>query len=186
MNDHKDSTPGEKSMRSQAFKKLRWVAIASLLACGAGAWAQSLEVTTATELRLKPALDAKAQAKLARGTLLEQTGSQGGWIKVKSGNQEGWVRQTHVKSAESAQPAAASSANPLTGLTGMFSASSNRPTATTGTRGLTQEQLANAQPAPAEVLQLEHYAVTSNQAEQYARSGKLAQHPINAYTGAEK
>ena len=166
--------------------RLRRLAIAALLVLGAGAHAQSLEVTTATELRANPALDAKAQGRLARGARLEQTGAQGGWLKVKSGNQEGWVRQTHVKSAEGAAPAPAASVNPLTGLTGMFSASSTRPTATTGTRGLTQEQLANAQPAPAEVQQLERYAVTGSQAEQYARSGKLASQSFDAYTGADK
>lgn len=172
-------------MMERLFAAARRLAVPWLLALAAPAFAQTLEVTTDTELRASPALDAKVLSKLARGAQGEQTGSQGGWLKMKTRQQEGWVRLTHVRSL-TAQQAAAQPANPLTGLTGMFSASSNRPTATTGTRGLTQEQLANAQPAPAEVQQLERYATTGAQAEQYARTGKVAPHKIAPYSEADK
>ncbi|KAB2900811.1 MAG: SH3 domain-containing protein [Burkholderiaceae bacterium] len=164
---------------------LRWLLAAALVALSWGARAQSLEVSTATELRASPALNAKSLAALPVGTRAEQLESQGGWVRIKAGAREGWVRGTHLRTAGGTKAAAASTANPVTGLTGLFSASSTRPTATTGTRGLTQEQLAKAQPAPAEVAQLESYAVTAAQAQQFAQGGNLAAQPIKAYTGAE-
>ncbi|MFN9475445.1 SH3 domain-containing protein [Acidovorax sp.] len=165
---------------------LKGLLIALLLGLGLGAHAQSLEVTTATELRATPALDGKVVVRLAKGNKLEQTDAQEGWVKVKFGRAEGWVRLTHVKTLEAAAPAAAPPASSGTNLASIFSAPSNRPTATTGTRGLTKEQIANAQPNPAEMAQLEKYAINMGQAEQFARSGKVVAQKIDAYTGAEK
>lgn len=166
---------------------LKGLLIALLLGLGLGAHAQSLEVTTPTELRATPALDSKVLVKLAKGNKLEQTEAQTGWVKVKFGRTEGWVRLTHVKTLETAAaPAAAAPASSGPNLAGLFSAPSNRPTATTGTRGLTKEQIANAQPNPAEMAQLEKYAINGGQAEQFARSGKVVAQKIDAYTGAEK
>jgi hypothetical protein len=161
---------------------------AALIALAGSAYAQSLEVSTSTPLRASPALNAKSLATLPVGTHAEQLEARGGWVRVKVGTDEGWVRGTHMRAAGAAKKAApaASTANPVTGLTGLFSASSTRPTATTGTRGLTPEQLANAQPAPAEVHQLERYAVTAAQARQFAHSGKLTAQQIPAYTGADQ
>lgn len=162
---------------------LKGLLIALLLGLGLGAHAQSLEVTVATELRATPALDGKVVVKLAKGNRLEQTEAQSGWVKVKFGRTEGWVRLTHVKTLEAAAPAPASSGNSLASI---FSAPSTSATATTGTRGLTKEQIANAQPNPAEMAQLEKYAINMGQAEQFARSGKVVAQKIDAYTGAEK
>lgn len=164
---------------------LKGLLFALLLALGLAAHAQQLEVTTATELRATPALDGKVLTRLAKGNKLEQTEAQSGWVKVKFARYEGWVRLTHVKSLEAAAPAAAP-ASSGTSLAGMFSAPTRGSTATTGTRGLTEEQLANAQPAPAEMAQLEKYAINMGQAETFARSGKVVAQKIDAYTGAEK
>ncbi|MDB5849418.1 MAG: hypothetical protein JWP29_3170 [Rhodoferax sp.] len=186
-------------IRQRLWRGLAAASLASLacLACMANlvfAAPPSVEVSTATELRATPTLDGKVITRLAQGARGERTGGQGGWVKLRVAEQEGWVRLTHTKDIGAGSPASAqatpasqaSVSNPITGLVGMFSATSNKPTATTGTRGLTQEQLANAQPAPAEVRQLEKYAITGAQAEQFARSGKVASHSIEAYTGADK
>ena len=174
-----------RSRASAGTAALRGLLAAALIALAGSAYAQSLEVSTSTPLRASPALNAKSLATLPVGTHAEQLEARGGWVRVKVGTDEGWVRGTHLRAAGGTKAAAASTANPVTGLTGLFSASSTRPTATTGTRGLTQEQLAKAQPAPAEVAQLESYAVTAAQAQQFAQGGNLAAQPIKAYTGAE-
>lgn len=165
-------------------KRVRALLAALLLGWGAGAYAQSLQVSTATELRASPALNAKSLAQLAIGAMVEQLELRGGWIRVQAAGQEGWLRSTHVRSLQ-APAASPASANPLTGLGGVFSASSNRPTATTGTRGLTAEQLANAQPAPAEVQRMEGFAQNAAQAQQFAKSGKLQAQTISTYTGEQ-
>lgn len=125
---------------------------ACLIGFGLAAAAQSVEVTTATQLRAAPALDAKALLRLERGARVERTGTQGGWIKVRSAEREGWVRLTHVRSLEAALAASSptTAPNPVTGVGGMFSATSNKPTATTGTRGMPQEQQAGGAKAAGE------------------------------------
>lgn len=152
-----------------------WLCAGAGLVLGVTAWANTVEVSTATTLRAGPALDAKILSQLEPGAQVEHLSTQGGWLKVRINKREGWVRITHVKLAV-ASSTASSQTNPLTGVAGLFTANSNRPTATTGTRGLTPEQLAQAQPAPAEVQLLEHYAATPAQAQQFARSGKLQAH----------
>lgn len=163
---------------------VRRLVAATVLALAGWAQAQSLQVSTATELRASPVLNAKSLAALPVGAQVEQLQQQGGWLRVRFKGSEGWVRSTHVRSAAAAAPSAGG--NPLTGISGVFSASSNTPTATTGTRGLTQEQLANAQPAPAEVSRMEGFAINAAQAQQFAQGGKLKAQPIPAYTGAEQ
>jgi Bacterial SH3 domain len=176
-------------MNASIFKTL-WRALAALClaAVALGAQAQALQVSTDTELRAAPALDARVLAKLASGTDAQRIEVKGGWMRVKVATQEGWVRLTHVKSvtAGGRTPAPAQASNPITGLTGAFSASSNTATPTTGTRGLTPEQLANAQPDPKEVELLERFASTTAQAEQHARAGRLAAQKFDAYTEGEK
>ncbi len=164
---------------------LKGLLIALLLGLGLGVHAQQLEVTVATELRATPALDGKVLVRLAKGNKVEQTAAQEGWVKVKFGRMEGWVRLNFVKTLEAAAPATAP-ASGGTSLASMFSGGSNRPTASTGTKGITPEQLANAQPDQAEMAQLEKYAINMGQAEAFARSGKVVAQKIDAYTGAEK
>ncbi|KRC20863.1 SH3 domain-containing protein [Acidovorax sp. Root217] len=163
---------------------LKGLLLALLLGLGLGVHAQQLEVTTATQLRATPAFDGKVLVNLAKGNKLEQTEAQSGWVKVKFARYEGWVRLTHVKSLEATPAAAPASSG--TNLAGLFSAPTNRATPTTGTRGFTKEDLAKAQPAPAEMAQLEKYAINMNQAETFARNGKVVAQKIDAYTGAEK
>lgn len=170
--------------------------------------AQTHEATAATELRERPALDARVLTPIPRGEKLTRTATQGGWLKVKVRDQEGWVRLTTVKAlptsttaatpsaprppaastatSRAAPPATAAAAAPSTSpnLASLFTGSSTRPTATTGTRGLTQEQLANAQPAPAEVELLERYSASTTQAQEHARAGRLAAQTFEPYTGA--
>ncbi|QIL44100.1 SH3 domain-containing protein [Acidovorax sp. HDW3] len=164
-------------------RPLKRLFAAGLLATAASwACAQSLQVSTATELRAGPALNAKNLVSLTVGTMVQQLEVRGGWLRVQVQGQEGWLRSTHVRALSTAAPAAQ---NPLTGLSGVFSASSNRPTATTGTRGLTAEQLANAQPAPAEVQRMESFAATAAQAQQFAKNGKLQVQSFAPYDGAQ-
>jgi hypothetical protein len=165
---------------------LKGLLIALLLGLGLGANAQSLEVTTATELRATPATNGKVLTNLAVGSKLEQISKQVGWIKVKFESMEGWVRLNFVKTQQAAAPAAAPAASGTGGLANLFAGGGTKPTPSTGTKGLTKEQIANAQPDPAEMARLETYAINLGQAEQFARNGKVVAQKIDAYTGAEK
>ncbi|GAB4397693.1 MAG: hypothetical protein OHK0048_06820 [Rhodoferax sp.] len=156
----------------------RAVGLAMMWVLGSAALAQTHRVVVPTELRAAPALNAQPLVRLLKDALVTQTGQKVGWIRVTApGLPDGWVRSTHLQ-ALAPQPSAPG-ANPLTALGGMFTATTNRPTATNGTRGLTPEQLAQAQPNPAEVSRLESYAVAPGQAQQFARSGKLVSRRID-------
>lgn len=157
-----------------------WV-LAVLMAWSLLAVAQTHEVTTATPLRATPSLNSMVLRQLAVGAPVQAVQTQGGWLKVKVGEQQGWVRLTHVHAVAPAQPAPQGAGNALASL---FTGSSTAPTATTGTRGLTQEQLANAQPAPQEVQRLDRYAVSAADARQFARGGRLSATRIGDYDGA--
>lgn len=159
----------------------RWLALLAALAWSALAGAQTHEVTTATQLRATPSLNSMVVQQLPIGAPLQAVQTQGGWLKVQSGQHQGWVRMSHVKSMSAAGPAPATGGG--NALAGLFTGSSSAPTATTGTRGLTQEQLANAQPAPQEVQQLERYVVKAGDAQQFARGGKLSAVKIADYDG---
>lgn len=158
----------------------RWLAVLAALCWGALAGAQTHEVTTATQLRATPSLNSMVVRQLPLGVPLQAVQAQGGWLKVQSGQQQGWVRISHVKSMAAARPAAGGG----NALASLFTGSSSAPTATTGTRGLTQEQLAKAQPAPQELKQLDRYAVKPGDAQQFARGGKLSAVKIADYDGA--
>lgn len=163
------------------------IAAAALALAAAVAWAQQpVQLRTETDLRASPAFDAKVLARLpvgTRGTQVSSSGKQAsssrGWIQVRMQNLQGWVRSETLASA--AAPAPAQSP-----LAAAFTGASNTPTPTTGTRGLTTEQLANAQPAPAEVELLDRYAATPAQAEQHARAGRLAAQRIEGYNEGAK
>lgn len=179
-------------MNTTIFNTL-WRALAALClaATAFGAQAQALQVSTDTELRATPALDGRVLAKLVTGTDAQRIEVKGGWMRVKVGAQEGWVRLTHVKSvtAGGRAPAPAQASNPITGLTGLFTASSNTATSTTGTRGVDQSlslpKVTSAQPDYAELKQLEAYATTNARAEQHARNGRLTAQRIEPYTEGE-
>ncbi|MBZ0225488.1 MAG: SH3 domain-containing protein [Comamonas sp.] len=157
-----------------------WV-LAVLMTWSLLAAAQTHEMTTAAPLRATPSLNSMVLRQLAVGTPVQAVQTQGGWLKVKIGEQQGWVRLTHVHAVAAARPAPQGAGNALAGL---FTGSSTAPTATTGTRGLTQEQLANAQPAPQEVRRLDRYAVSAGDARQFARGGRLSVTRIGDYDGA--
>jgi hypothetical protein len=158
-------------------------AVLTVLLLGmAGAQAASYTVAVETDLRAAPALNAKTVQHLAQGTALDAVTQQGGWLQARAGDQTGWVRLAHLRSADAGTRNAGKPDGGTGFLGGLFTAASNSPTATTGTRGLSEEELAQAQPAPKEVQGMERYAVTAAQARSFARQGHLQARDFD-YTG---
>lgn len=125
-----------------------------------------------TELKDKPFIDAKTLRKLAPQTALVIVDRQAGWLRVSVSGQQGWVRLLHVSSGPAGSAAnkqeLESFAKLATGRAG-----TGNVVATTGIRGLNEEQLKTAQANPEELKKLEGYGVTKEQAAQYARGHKL-------------
>lgn len=125
-----------------------------------------------TELKDKPSVDAKTLRRLPAQTRLTLIERSGGWFKVERDGAQGWVRLLHVSS----QPAGSgSAARELESVAKMATgrAGSGNIVNTTGIRGLSEEQLRQSQPNPAELQRFESYGVDKEQAAAYARQHKL-------------
>lgn len=131
-------------------------------------------VVRATELKDKPAVDAKTLKQLAARSAVTVVNRQGGWLRVTAQGQQGWVRLLHV----STQPAGArgGTAQDIDAAKRIATgrAGSGNIVATSGIRGLNEEQLRTAAANPAELKKLDGYAVTDAQASAYARKHNLA------------
>lgn len=125
-----------------------------------------------TELKDKPFVDARTLRTLAAQTSLVIVDRQSGWLRVSVAGQQGWVRLLHVSSAPAgsakSQAELESFAKLATGRAG-----TGNVVATTGIRGLNEEQLQTAQANPEELRRLEGYGVSKEQAAEYARRHKL-------------
>lgn len=142
-----------------------WLLLVPLLC-----WAEPATVIRATELKQDPASDAAAVAALAENTAVEALERKGGWIRVKAGGAEGWVRMLSLRyGAAAAKPGD-------TGVTQLFNVArtgASGTQATTGVRGLDAEQIANARPNPAELAKLGNFAADRGAAASFAEQGKL-------------
>jgi hypothetical protein len=123
----------------------------------------------ADKIRSEPYSDAKTVGNFARGDKVEIMGKKGAWLNVKTDKASGWVRLLSVKRGTS--KGGSEAAGVLDVASGR--AGTGQVVATTGVRGLNEEELKNAKYSAAEVKKLEGYTQTAKQGEQFAKSGGL-------------
>ena len=130
----------------------------------------------AEELKAEPFRDAKSLKNLAAGEKVEIVSKDGGWYKVKAGKGSGWVRMLSVRKGD-AKPAT----NNASGLLALSSGrgGSGKVVATTGIRGLNEEELKAAHFDAGELRLAESYAVKKDDAKKFATQGKLVARPFN-------
>jgi len=141
-------------------------------------------------IRAGPYADAKTMGKFTRGDKLEILSKQGAWLKIKTSNNTGWVRLLSVKRVSG------SGSNSTSQAKGVLDVASGRAgtgqvVATTGVRGLSEEDLKSAKFNEAEVKTLEGYTQSAAQGQQFASSGglktiKFAYLPVGATQGGAK
>jgi hypothetical protein len=158
--------------------KNKWkLAIVLCLLVGAHpAWAaESGTLLKAEELKAEPFRDAKTVTNLAVGVKVDIVSKDGGWLKVKAGKNGGWVRMLSVRKGDAKQGASDAS-----GLLAMSSgrAGKGKVVATTGIRGLNEEELKAATFDAAEIQLAESYAVKKPDAQKFAAQGKLKARPF--------
>lgn len=146
----------------------------------APALAQDAVIKRATELRESPADSATSLGALAADSAVARTGERkGSWVKVRTPQgAAGWVHMFDVGAQAGAAPASGGSATTgglrsLGGLFGGNSGSTTTATATVGIRGLSAEDIANAQPNPGAVQQAEKLRINADQARQFAGTAAL-------------
>jgi len=131
----------------------------------------------ATDLKDRPALDARTLAPLAANTPIKVLARQGGWTQVEAGQQRGWVRAFHLRFQSTVETSTSSSGgSSITSIFGFGSrkAPETSKVATIGIRGLTPEDFKNASPDPAALRRLQSYRSDKASAERFAKEAKLA------------
>lgn len=124
----------------------------------------------------KPSAASATVGRMAKGAQVEILAKQGGWLQVKSGGTQGWVRLLSVRAG-----AGGSGDGGLAGVAGVAGAVTQKsdPTrvvAVAGVRGLNEEDLKGAQFSAEEIARLDRYAVSRAQATAFAqRSGLKVQ-----------
>lgn len=135
------------------------------------AWAaESGVLLKADEMKAEPFRDAKTVKSLGAGEKVDILGQEGGWFKVKSGKSGGWVRMLSVRKGNPVKPG-----NEASGLLNLASgrAGTGKVVATTGVRGLSEEELKAASFDEQELQLAESYSVQKADAQQFAAQGKL-------------
>jgi hypothetical protein len=143
-----------------------------LLALPLLAAAEPATLIRATELKQEPATDAATVATLAENAAVEALERKGGWTRIKAGAAEGWVRMLSLRFGGPGEAKKGDS-----GLTQLFNVArtgTSGTQVTTGARGLDADQLANAQPNPAELARMAGFAADAEAAASFAAKGKLS------------
>ncbi len=137
--------------------------------------AEAGRTLVAADLKQQPFIDAATVANLPAGTELEVLKRQGGWMQVKSGVGEGWLKMTAVKlgTATATQEKSGNGLSTLVNLATTGRSGSSGVTVTTGVRGLGQEDLKNAQPNPEAVSKMESFTAARKETAAFASSAKL-------------
>ena len=171
------------------MRTLRWGLLVPLfLWAFASIAAEMGYVLRTTDLKAKPFLDADTIAKLPEKTQVEVVTRQGPWmqVKVKDNDKDrvGFVRmlQVRLNVTGNALVGASTGSTATTVATAVTRPASSSPTVTTGVRGFDEVGLKNAKPAPAEFDKMAGFAVSAEQAQQYARNGQLAPRSVPYYS----
>lgn len=131
---------------------------------------QTAYTVRSTEIKQQPFSDAATVARLNENAGVSIVTRQGGWVRITSKAGSGWVRMLSLRSSSTATRRGDS------GLQSLFNvgrSGSSGITVATGVRGLSEEDLKNAQPDPRELEKLQNYAVNKAGAEKFARDAKL-------------
>jgi len=136
----------------------------------------------ADDLKAEPFRDAKTIGSLTAGDNVEILKKQGGWFQVKSTKGSGWVRMLSIRRGE-----ARKGSGDATGVLGLASgrAGTGSVVATTGIRGLSEEELKAAKYNETELKKAESFAATEAEARRFAAEGKLVARKVEYLSAPE-
>lgn len=138
------------------------------------------------ELKSEPFADAQTVATLPEASRVEILKRQGAWMQVKATEGQGWLRMLSVRLGDAAPPQKAGGGidSGVATLLGLKSgAAPGSTTVATGVRGLSEEDLKNAQPNPGELEKMHQFAVNGTEARNFSESAKLSPQSV-AYPAA--
>jgi hypothetical protein len=124
----------------------------------------------ADAIKKEPFSDAKTVATLAVGDKVNILKKNGGWLSVKSTKGNGWVRMLSIRRGEAKKGKGV--AESFMGLAS-GRAGTGKVVATTGIRGLSEEELKSAKFDADELNLAESFMTTRAEAQSFANQGKL-------------
>ena len=159
------------------MKKQIWMLAALTLA--AATHAETAVTKRAVPLQAAAQSDAATLATLEQDTRVEVLARKGAWNQVKAPpGQTGWVRMMSLQyeTAPGTAKTESEAANPLGGLTSLLTSgrTENSATVTTGVRGLTEEDLENAEANQKELEKMKKYGIGKEAGQSFAKRSKLA------------
>lgn len=161
-----------------------WI-IGILLWCGAAQAAETAYMVRATALKAKPFADAETVAMLEEQGRVAVLARQGSWMQVKATAGTGWVKMLSVRLGQPGAQPAQSGDSGLGKVFNLATTGSSGSTVTTGVRGLSEEQLKNAQPNPEAFKAMQGYMAKKDEAQKFAKTGQLKSEKLD-YLGASK
>lgn len=162
-------------MRAGRFWHVLWQACLLAWLIPAAQAAETGYTLKATDVKEKPFLDAGTLVNLPEKTVVEIVTRQGGWMQIRTADaRQGWVRMLSVRLGKPDQKGQ-SGGNLLSALgLGSRPRPATTSTVTTGVRGFSEEDLANAKPDAGELEKMKSYAATNEEATKLAASGQVS------------
>ena len=153
-----------------------------LLAMGTTLAGEAGTAFKADDLKAEPFRDAKTVGSLTPGDNVEILEKQGGWFQVKSAKGSGWVRMLSIRRGE-----ARKGSGDAAGVLGLASgrAGTGHVVATTGIRGLSEEELKAAKYNEMELKKAESFAATEAEARKFAAEGKIVARKVEYLSAPE-
>ena len=169
---------------------MRCYRLLAILALAAAPWLARADeqgfTNRATELKERAAAEAPTLASLAENTPVKVLARGGAWTKVEAGGKAGWVRVFHLRFPAVVE-SSSSSGSGLASLGSAlgFGGSGNEKArlATTGIRGLSTEDVKNANPDPEALARMQSFRADKPSAERFAREAKLSEAHVDAPKG---
>lgn len=121
----------------------------------------------------QPSATAAEVGKMTKGASVDIVAKQGGWLQIKLGKAQGWVRLLSVRAGTGG-----AGGSGLADVAGAVTQKSDpsRVVAVAGVRGLNEEDLKGAKYNADEIARLEKYTVSAAQAQAFAdKSGLKSQ-----------
>ena len=162
------------------MRMLRFLLAFLVLVLPLAAFAQDQAFTNRdTELKERADASSATLAPLPADTSVKVLARAGAWTQVQAEGKTGFVRVFHLRFPATVEGSSSSSSgsNPFAALGGLIGG--NKPDeraklASTGVRGLSKEDVKNANPDAQALGKMQSYRADKAEAQRFAREGKLA------------
>lgn len=166
------------------MKTLRCLLALLVLVLPLAAFAQDQAFTNRdTELKERADAASATVAPLPADTAVKVLARAGAWTQVQAAGKTGFVRVFHLRFPATVEGSSSSSgSNPFAALGGLIGG--NKPDeraklASTGVRGLSREDVKNANPDAQALAKMQSYRADKPEAQRFAREGRLAEKKVD-------